>query len=282
MTTPALEEIVVSAGGLRTQVLACGSGEPVVLLHGAGPGVNAAINWTDMLRRLGRTYRCFAPDLPGFGQTEMPSPLPADAREWARYRAQHLLGLLDALGLERAFFIGNSRGGGSTLLHLASMAPHVCRRIVVMGGGGVAAVGTGMQTAKVLDFYANPTVEVMSELITLFVHDPGNLPRPVGEIARERCQRALAPGARDAFRTMIIGPAIHPADLEQLRQLEVPALLLHGARDVLVPPEASLELHRHLTRSHLHLLPGAGHWSHVDGAKAFATLVTAFFAAQLD
>ena len=282
MIDPASDTAFVDVAGLRTHLLTSGRGDPVILLHGAGPGVSAAINWSDMLGRIGRDFRCIAPDLPGFGQSAIPDPLPEDARAWARYRARHLVGLLDALGIERAAFIGNSRGGGSALVHLLLDAPERCERAVIMGGGGIPYLGSGLRTTEVLDFYKSPTIETMATLMRLFVHDLDNLPESIEAMAALRTTQALLPGAREAFVAMSKGVAISDADVDRLAEIVVPLLLIHGARDVLSAPEASYEFHRRLGSAHLHIFPDAGHWSHVDKAAAFAMIVRVFLNGQID
>ena len=63
----------VIACGIRTNYLEAGSGEPVVLVHGSGPGVSAYANWRLTLPALAERFHVFAPDMVGFGFTERPS-----------------------------------------------------------------------------------------------------------------------------------------------------------------------------------------------------------------
>jgi len=56
--------------GRRTHYLATGVGAPVVLLHGNG---DSARVWRQTLQALAGTYRLYAPDLPGFGESEPPA-----------------------------------------------------------------------------------------------------------------------------------------------------------------------------------------------------------------
>jgi pimeloyl-ACP methyl ester carboxylesterase len=85
-------------------------GVPVVLLHA---GVADRSMWTELLSQLGASgHRAIATDLPGFGEAE----LGQDPTHLA------VVDTLDVLGIERAFFVGNSFGGG-VALRVAAVAP---------------------------------------------------------------------------------------------------------------------------------------------------------------
>jgi pimeloyl-ACP methyl ester carboxylesterase len=57
----------VLANGIATNYLEAGEGDPVVLVHGSGPGVSAYANWRLSIPTLSRKLRVFAPDMVGFG-----------------------------------------------------------------------------------------------------------------------------------------------------------------------------------------------------------------------
>lgn len=88
----------------RLSTLEAGTGDPVVCLHGLG-GTKASFLTT--VAALAPEQRVIAIDLPGFGESAKPIAAPYDARWFAR----SVVGLLDALGLERAALVGNSMGG---------------------------------------------------------------------------------------------------------------------------------------------------------------------------
>ena len=53
-----------------------GQGEPVVLIHGSGPGVSGWANFEGNLATFSRHYRCLVPDLPGFGTARRTASIP--------------------------------------------------------------------------------------------------------------------------------------------------------------------------------------------------------------
>lgn len=70
-----------------------------------------------------------------------------------------------------------------------------------------------------------------------------------------------------------VGVPQHAADLEKVR---LPALIVWGAEDRVVPAAHAELLHRALAESRLEVLPGAGHACHLDQPDAFHALLFAF------
>jgi len=63
----------IPTGGFATNCHDVGSGAPVLLIHGSGPGVSAWANWRLLMPVLAQTRRVIAPDMRGFGFTERPA-----------------------------------------------------------------------------------------------------------------------------------------------------------------------------------------------------------------
>src|SRR5215207_7534621 len=81
-----------------------GNGEPLLLLHGCP---FSSFIWRKVIPRLSSHYRCLAPDLLGLGDTETP-----EGADWSlRAQAAMVVGLLDALGVQRAHVVGHDHGG---------------------------------------------------------------------------------------------------------------------------------------------------------------------------
>ena len=88
----------------RISIFSAGQGEPVLCLHGLG---GTKTSFLPTVAALADTYRVVALDLPGFGESDKPIGAPYNAQWFARAAFE----TLDALGVERAHFIGNSMGG---------------------------------------------------------------------------------------------------------------------------------------------------------------------------
>lgn len=82
-----------------TAYLDQGTGEPIQLIHGSGPGVSGRANWQGLFSsQLAGRFRLIAPDVVGFGNTRVPTGTALDHEA----RPSHLAAFLDALGLERS------------------------------------------------------------------------------------------------------------------------------------------------------------------------------------
>lgn len=97
---------MVKTNGINLAVYEAGSGPAIVLLHGF-PGL--AFNWRRQIPALAAAgYRVIVPDLRGYGQSDTPKAV-------EDYDIAHLtgdlVGLLDALGVEKAVFMGHDWGG---------------------------------------------------------------------------------------------------------------------------------------------------------------------------
>jgi pimeloyl-ACP methyl ester carboxylesterase len=115
-------DVRTSSGHLS--ILEAGSGPPVVAVHGLGA---TKASFLPTVAALAPRFRVIALDLPGFGE----SGKPLRARYDARFFAESVLELLDALGLERAHVIGNSLGG-RVALELGLRAPERVDRLVLL------------------------------------------------------------------------------------------------------------------------------------------------------
>ncbi|HEY3187207.1 MAG TPA: alpha/beta fold hydrolase, partial [Solirubrobacteraceae bacterium] len=110
-TTTPVSERIVSADGKDIFVAEAGSGAPVVLLHGGGPGASGLSNFSRNIDALAEHFRVIVPDLPGYGR----SSKGVDGADPFGYLADTIRALLDELGIDRATLVGNSYGGACAL-----------------------------------------------------------------------------------------------------------------------------------------------------------------------
>jgi len=75
----------IDAGGIQTNYHDIGQGEPVLLIHGSGPGVSAWANWRLNIPALAEKLRVLAPDMVGFGFTERPAGIQYNMDTWIKH-----------------------------------------------------------------------------------------------------------------------------------------------------------------------------------------------------
>lgn len=262
----------VTAGGISTHYHDAGDGDPVVLLHGSGPGVSAWANWQHTIPALAQNARVLALDIVGYGATQRPETMRYSLRTWT----DHVWAFLDVLGLDRVSVVGNSLGG-RLALQMAEDDSARLRRMVLMGSPGVGMTIT--EGLKALRGY-EPSTENMRALLTnYFAVDTSII---TDELVRIRYEASAAPGAHEAYRLMFFDPRHAGNELgitaEQVRAVRVPTLLVHGREDKVVPPEVSWTMVNLLPDADLHIFARCGHWTQIERAAGFNALVGQFLA----
>ena len=143
----------------RTNYFEAGAGRPLLLLHGSGPGVSAYTNWAGVMPALADKFRVIAPDIAGFGYTEFKSESKYDIKLWVK----HLVGILDALDIDKASFVGNSFGG-ALAVGLSLFDPQRVDRLVLLG----TPAGEFEQTAGLRSAWTyEPSLENMEQVVDL-------------------------------------------------------------------------------------------------------------------
>ena len=97
----------VKVGDIDLNYQEAGSGEPVVMLHGGGPGASGWSNFSRNIEAIAKQYRVLLLDQPGFGHSDKPKlsgPLGETFAGIAK-------GFLDVLKIPKSHFLGNSMGG---------------------------------------------------------------------------------------------------------------------------------------------------------------------------
>lgn len=264
----------VVVGGVTTHYHDVGEGPVVLLIHGSGPGVSAWANWRGVMPELAQQFRVVAPDMLGFGGTQPEGDSTYDAATWMR----HLIGFLDALGLDRFSVIGNSFGG-SLALRLALARPAAVDRLVLMGSVGVAATITpGLE--EVWGF--TPSFPRMRALLDLFAYDRTRI---TDELAELRLAAATRPGVQESYARMFPVPRQDSLDAmtvpdSELATVAQPTLIVHGREDQVIPLSNSLRLLQLIGEAQLHVFGHCGHWVQIEERDAFVALVRAFLLEQ--
>ena len=114
-----------------------------------------------------------------------------------------------------------------------------------------------------------------AELLIQFVHNKQAFGDKVEEVAAERMSIVQRPWIEAGHRAMF-APEMLSFSPEDLARMDVPALVVHGRQDVIVPIESSRYLAEHLPQADLFVINECGHWTQIEQADKFAGLLRTF------
>lgn len=258
-------EVPTSDGG-TTHVVEHGdpAGRPIVLLHGI---TLSALTWHYQLLDLSDRYRLLAVDLRGHGSSV------AGADEWHLDRlVTDLAELFDHLDLRDAVLVGHSMGGMVALRfaldHQATFTQRVAGLVLMSTSGGPVVRLAAYQALT--DAITPPARYALA----LGDRIPGGMFRANDLsylIFRLGMGADPAPEHVELNRLMTAGTPVtvwselitHVAGFDvrdRLGEIDVPALVLVGTRDLLTPPASARKLVAGLPQAQpLVAFPGAGH-----------------------
>ena len=258
---PGVEHRFVQAGRVRMHVAEAGRGEPVLLLHGWPQHWYV---WRGVIPSLAPHARVICPDLRGFGWSAVPRG--GYDRETM---AADVLGLMDALGLERVLLAGHDWGGWIGFL-LALHHPQRIERLLAcsivppwpardargllgiwrlsyqlpLATPGVGRGRAGRWVARLGMQSARPAMSE-DEIAAFIVRLGGEHGRASELLYRTFLLRELGPVAAGRYAQ---------------QPLEVLTLLLAGDRDPAIPARQVEQAAARSTAVELELVEGAGHF----------------------
>lgn len=259
------------ANGIKTNYLEAGKGDPVVLIHGSGPGVTSYANWRVVLPALAENFRVLAPDMVGFGFTERPANIEYGLQTWA----DQVVGLMDTLELPTAHMVGNSFGG-AIALRIATQHPDRVGKLVLMGSMGVPfPITEGLE--RVWGY--EPSFENMRKVLDVFAYSRDLVN---DELAEVRYRGSIQPGFQESFAAMFPAPRQRWVEAmctpeDEIRRLPHRTLIVHGREDQVIPVQTSLRLMELIDNADLSVFSHCGHWSMIERTEDFNRNVNEFF-----
>ncbi|GAA3204399.1 alpha/beta fold hydrolase [Actinocorallia longicatena] len=261
----------VQVGPWSTRVLETGSGTPLILMHGTGGHLEA---FTRNLRALGARHRVIAYDYPGHGWTT-----PAEADLEIDDYIGHLLGLMDALGVERAHLSGESLGGW-VAVKFAALHPGRVDRLVLNTPGGTMATPEVMERIRSLSQAAadDPGEERVRTRLEWLMADPRSVTDELVAVRRGIYGR---PGFARSMRHLLClqDPEIRRRNLvtdEELTAVAAPTLVIWTSDDPSGPAKAGLDMAERIPGGEFRLIEKAGHWPQWEQPEQFDRLVLDF------
>jgi pimeloyl-ACP methyl ester carboxylesterase len=275
--TGAPESRYAQAGSFKLHYHEGGSGHPLLMLHGAGPGANGWGNYNRNFAAFAAKYRTIVPDHPGFGQSD-PVVITDEPRDVVHARA--FKDMLDTLDIERTHIVAHSMGGGVALRFAIEYPERLDRLVLICPSGGGRSIMQptpsegGKSLAPVL---RDPTVDTLRRFVHFLVYDPATVP----EELIERRYKAMMdrPEHLENFLKSMSAPVPVASDLSlRLQEVQASTLLLWGRDDRFAPLDHGLKFVWGIPDARLHIFSKSGHWPQYEHTLAFNQLVLNFLA----
>jgi len=260
------------AGSVKLHYNEAGSGDALICIHGGGPGASGWSNYRRNVEPLSEHFRVILPDLPGFGKSDKPM---IEGGRFTFY-ARAIRDLMDQIGIDKAHFVGNSLGGGTTL-KFALDYPDRANKLVCMGPAASVSLFTPMPTEgirQLMGYYAppGPSQEKMSAFIRTMVYDHSLL---TDQLLEERYKASIQPELMQGPPQRGGAPVLEDI-WKDLTDVPHKTLLIWGRDDRVVPMDGAFLMLQRLPDAQLHVFSRCGHWAQWEKTDEFNRLVTGF------
>ncbi len=270
----------VDAGSLRWRVLAAGSGDPVVFIHGTGSSLET---WRDVLPALTSEWRVIAMDLPGHGHTQsLPRglvSLPAMAEGVAR--------CLDKMGAVPRAIVGHSAGAAIALR--MAIDGHASPRKII--GFNPALLPYGGRHNPLLAPFARmcAALPLLPGLITRRASDSRAIERLISGTGSKLSREGIA-----VYQRLFTNERHVRATIAMMANWDLTGLVgsmgswadrthfIVGQRDSAVAPSEVIELQRRYPQLRVTRLPEAGHLAHEEKPTESAALIDAILSGRCE
>lgn len=262
----------IVAGDIKTHFLEAGSGPDLVLLHGGEYGASAEITWRANIAALAAKFHVVAPDILGWGQTDKIYSF----SDPAGLRIRHLQRFLETLGIGKAYFVGNSAGGGLILRGaVRNPTPLQIQKMVTICGN--ASVFKTTSQADLENY--TPSLENMRKIVALLYHDPKWQSE---DNIRERYECSIIPGAWEALSAARLRSPAHQVRstteefVKQLSQLTIPLLIMSCEHDPLNQSDWDVNFQKIVPGSKVHRFMHSAHEPQIEETDEFNRVLTEF------
>jgi pimeloyl-ACP methyl ester carboxylesterase len=254
-----------------------GTGDvPIVLVHGFGA---SSFSWRNNLNPIAEAgFTVYAPDMRGFGLSDKgwDKSMSQDAQ------ADRLKAFMDAQGIDRAVFAGNSMGGG-IVTDFALRYPDRVRGLVLVD----PAIYGGMNSGVISALVSLPGIQRWGQQLVRFIL--ANDDRNAGTIKSAWFDGSkVTPDVLSGYRRALQTPGWDISLLAlvrdgasnnlgpRLKDLNVPTLIVWGEGDTWISPDNAPKLNADIAGSELAIIKQAGHVPHEEQPAEFNGLLIDF------
>jgi pimeloyl-ACP methyl ester carboxylesterase len=243
-----------------------GSGQTILLIHGY---LETSDVWDSFAGKLSDRYRVIAVDLPGHGNSDIYEEV-----HTMEFLATTLEGLMNALGIEKAFMTGHSLGGYITLAFL-EMFPSRLSGYCLFHSHPFADTHEALKKREreIMVVKAGKKFLMYPENVKLMFAD-SNLPKMYG--ALERSKKIASEIGAEGIVSVLKGMMQRPSRLTVMEAGKVPCLWILGAMDNYIPCNQIMEKVKLPSNAELTILAGTGHLGFIEEEERSAEIITKF------
>ena len=245
----------VSGKRISADVVECGSGMPVVFLHGL-VGLNE--HWEKVVERVSTRVRCVTLELPLLSLRGVDCSLSAVSAMTMQF--------LDREIGQPAILVGNSFGG-HVALRVTLERPELVHSLILAGSSGL------IERTVVRGAPVRPSREWLVEKIGELFYDkskmhPGDVDRAYQLLNERGGARAMIKLSKSARRDNMT---------DDLGDIQQPTLLIWGKEDVVTPPSAGQGFSELMPNARLRWLNACGHAPMIEAPEPFGVAMHDFF-----
>lgn len=251
--------------GLRMNVLDQGQGPPLLLVHGFPLDHTM---WAHQIEQFSKTHRVIAPDLRGFGRSEV-----TDGTATMRQFADDLNALLDVLRITEPVVLCGLSMGGYIAFQFVQHHRGRLRGLILCDTKAAADSEEGKQTRyKLADLVSRAGTAVLAESMPAKLFAPGAIGSAADESTRNVIRRANPIGVVAAIR----GLAARPDVTSVLRLIDVPTLVIVGQHDAITPAAEMKSMAQAIPGAEFVEIAEAGHMAPLESPDAVNAAIENF------
>jgi len=247
----------IKIDGMQVHYRDEGQGFPIVLIHGTGSSLHTWNDWTAALKK---DYRVIRMDLPAFGITGPNKNSDYSIKSYTHFLHQFLM----KINVDKLYLAGNSLGG-NIAWNYAAEYPMEIEKLILVDASGLPtnkpqpAIFKMAKTPVLssLFLYVTPKFFIKKNMEEVYVDDS----KITDELVTRYHKMALRTGNRKAFidRAKTDFKIGVKTNLEKLKNLKTPTLLIWGAQDSWIPIDNGRRMDNLLPNSKLVILENSGH-----------------------
>lgn len=247
----------IEINGMQVHYKDEGNGFPIVLLHGTAASLHT---WDDWTTDLSKKYRVIRMDLPAFGITGSNKNADYSIESYTKFLHQ----FLSKIKVQEFYLAGNSLGGNIAWNYAAEHPEKVAKLILIDASG----LPTNKPQPFVFKMAKTPILSSLFLYITPKYFIEKNIKEVYADdskISDELIDRyhkmALREGNRQAFidRAKTDFISTETENIEKLKSIVTPTLLIWGAKDTWIPLENGKRMNNLLPNATLYVIENSGH-----------------------